>query len=224
MHLRSTSFQPYDFFDPRFAFGRYDARSHIELSDNVNPHLAWSDVPDGARSFALLAWDPEVPTRGEDVNKEGRSVATDVPRADFFHWVAIDLPAALREIPEASHSAKVTHHGKHPGPTPHGGLQGLNDYTGWFAGNEDMGGDYAGYDGMGPPWNDERVHAYHFAVYALDVPTLGLAGRFTGHDVRKAMLGHILADARLSGLYTLNPRVGARYAQRLADVWLPHAS
>ena len=35
----------------------------------------------------------------------------------------------------------------------------MNDYTGWFAGNADMGGDYYGYDGPYPPFNDLRTHA-----------------------------------------------------------------
>ena len=93
--------------------------------------------------------------------------------------------------------------GKPVGRSPSGGVQGLNDYTGWFASDPAMKGDYAGYDGPCPPWNDERVHGYRFAIYALDVGTLGLSGPFTGHDVRKAMEGHVLGKAELIGLYTL---------------------
>ena len=32
-----------------------------------------------------------------------------------------------------------------------------------------MFGDYYGYDGPCPPWNDELVHRYVFTLYALDV-------------------------------------------------------
>ena len=36
-----------------------------------------------------------------------------------------------------------------------------------------MGGTYRGYDGPAPPWNDQRVHRYHFTLFALfDVGTV----------------------------------------------------
>ena len=204
MHLRSDSFKPYDYFDPRYAFGKPHPETHFTFAGNHNPHLQWSGVPEGTQSFAVLCFDPEVPSEGSQVNQEGMTVPLDLPRVEFFHWALVDLPADLREIPEGSHSEGVTVGGKPPGATPHGGLQGLNDYTGWFAGNPDMGGDYAGYDGMGPPWNDERVHAYNFVVYALDVESVGLSGKFTGPDVRKAIEGHVLDSAMMIGLYTIN--------------------
>ena len=48
-----------------------------------------------------------------------------------------------------------------PGPdAPHGARHGINDYTGWFASDADMAGDYYGYDGPCPPWNDEIPHRY----------------------------------------------------------------
>jgi hypothetical protein len=46
--------------------------------------------------------------------------------------------------------------------TEHQLRQGVNDYTGWFANDPDMAGEYYGYDGPCPPWNDERVHTYVF--------------------------------------------------------------
>jgi hypothetical protein len=68
-----------------------------------------------------------------------------------------------------------------------------------------MSGTYGGYDGPCPPFNDARVHGYRFAVYALDVPTLGLSGAFTGDDVRRAMAGHVLAEAKILGTYAIHP-------------------
>ena len=88
---------------------------------------------------------------------------------------------------------------------PRGAKQGINDYTGWFAGDKDMAGQYYGYDGPCPPWNDERVHHYVFTLYALDIAKLSLGAAFTGPEARKAMAGHILAQATLTGVYTLNP-------------------
>ena len=72
-----------------------------------------------------------------------------------------------------------------------------------------MRGDYHGYDGPCPPWNDEIVHHYVFTVYALDIEHLPLTGKFGGPEVRAAMQGHILAEASLTGTYTLNPKLGA---------------
>ena len=206
MHVRSSSFRPYDPLDPRLAFAEHDPVSHVKLAGNRNPHLAWSGVPEGTRSFALLCWDPDVPSEGSTVNQEGVTVPLDLPRADFFHWVVADLPADLREIAEGSHAGGVTPRGKAAGATPSGGVHGLNDYTGWFAGDADMEGQYFGYDGPCPPWNDERVHGYRFRIFALDVPTLGLSGAFTGHDVRQAMVGHVLASAQILGLYAIRQR------------------
>jgi phosphatidylethanolamine-binding protein (PEBP) family uncharacterized protein len=68
-----------------------------------------------------------------------------------------------------------------------------------------MVGEYLGYDGPCPPWNDERVHHYHFRVSALDVATLGLAPGFTLTQLREAMDGHVLACAVWVGTYSLNP-------------------
>jgi Raf kinase inhibitor-like YbhB/YbcL family protein len=215
MHLRSDSFRPYEFLDPRLAMGKWDPQTNATVAGNRNPHLAWSDAPGATRSFALLAWDPEVPTRPDDVNQVGRKVPLDLPRADFFHWVLADLPAHLREIREGTHAEGMTPNGKPPGASPSGGLQGLNDYTGWFAGDANLKGDYAGYDGPWPPFNDQRIHAYNFVVYALDVVSLGLSGRFTGHDVRQAMRGHVLAEARITGLYAIDPDVRRAYKEQL---------
>ena len=140
------------------------------FSDNLNPHLAWSEVPAGTQSFALICHDFDVPSRGDDVNQPDREVPSDLPRVDFFHWVMVDLPAALREIAEGEFSRGFTPRGK-PGPASrcplHGARHGLNDYTGWFAADADMAGQYFGYDGPFPPFNDSLVHHYVFTLYAL---------------------------------------------------------
>jgi len=57
------------------------------------------------------------------------------------------------------------------------------------------------------PSNDAIVHHYIFTLYALDVARLSVDGKFTGIDVRNAMRSHMLAAAKVSGRYTLNPSV-----------------
>ena len=187
-----------------FAFCVPAEDEHVTLAPNKNPEVRWSDLPEGTRSLALIVHDPDVPSVGDDVNQEGRSVPHDLPRIDFFHWVLVDIPAELPGIPEGAASDGVTAHGKPTGRTRHG-ITGYNDYTGWFKGDPDMEGTYGGYDGPCPPWNDERLHHYHFTLYALDVPSLGLTGDFGGEDARTALEGHVLAKAEHVGTYTLNP-------------------
>ncbi len=210
MELRSESFEPDAPIPGEFAFCVPADEGHVTLANNKNPHLAWSGAPEGTRSFAVICHDPDVPSKGDDVNQEGRSVPASLPRVDFFHWVLVDVPADVAQIAAGSHSDAVTPRGKSPGPAAGGqGTQGINDYTGWFAGDADMKGDYGGYDGPCPPWNDELVHHYHFTVYARDVERLGLSGSFTGQQAREAIEGHALAKASIVGTYSLNPQVRA---------------
>jgi hypothetical protein len=68
-----------------------------------------------------------------------------------------------------------------------------------------MEGIYYGYDGPAPPWNDAIVHHYVFTLYALDIPYLQVRGELTGANVQAALAGHALAEATLTGTYSLNP-------------------
>jgi phosphatidylethanolamine-binding protein (PEBP) family uncharacterized protein len=151
MELATSAFADDGIIRPEFAFGAMDAVTHVKLSANRNPDFRWSGVPAGTRSLALLCHDPDVPSRGDDVNKEGRIVPASLPRVDFFHWVLVDLPPDARPIERGEFSEGVTARGK-PGPhAPRGARQGINDYTGWFAGDADMAGNYFGYDGPCTP-------------------------------------------------------------------------
>ena len=192
------------------AFCLPDPDSHVTLGPNRNPGFSWDDLPPGTRSLVLICHDPDVPSRGDDVNREGRTVPADLPRVDFTHWLLVDIPPELGGVAEGAFSSSVTARGK-PGPEgPEGTRQGINDYTGWFAGDADMAGDYYGYDGPCPPWNDSIVHHYHFTLYALDLERCPVEGRFTRDQVLAAMAGHVLAEARLTGTYSLNPSVPLR--------------
>jgi Raf kinase inhibitor-like YbhB/YbcL family protein len=207
MQLRSDSFEHRGPIPAEVAFGRRgDAGEPCVLSRNRNPHLAWSDVPAGTRSFALLCVDPDAPSRPDDVNQPGREVPPGLPRVDFVHWAVADLDGALREIAAGQCSDGVTARGKRTPPGP--GQQGENDYTGWFAGDAAMGGEYLGYDGPCPPFNDAIAHRYFFRLFALDCARLALPARFTAGQLLAAMHGHVLAEAVLYGTYSLNPRLG----------------
>ena len=53
--------------------------------ENRSPHLQWSDVPAGTKSFAMVLHDPDAPTSG-----------------GFYHWAMFDIPADARELPEGA--------------------------------------------------------------------------------------------------------------------------
>jgi len=207
MKLWTTAFADMATIPGECAFGVIDPEKHVRLSTNRNPDFAWQDVPTGTQSLALLCHDPDVPSRGDDVNQEGRVVPASRPRVDFYHWVLIDLAPTLSGIARGSHSNGVVARGKSGPAAPDGGRHGINEFTGWFAGDKEMAGDYYGYDGPCPPWNDAIVHHCTFTLYALDVVRLSVDVKFTGNDVRNAMRSHMLAAAKVTGRYTLNPSV-----------------
>src|SRR5207244_341522 len=73
---------------------------------------------------------------------------------------ALDLAPFGSSISEAEFSTSISPRAK-PGPqAPRGTRQGLNGYTQWFASDKQMAGEYFGYDGPCPPWNDSVVHRY----------------------------------------------------------------
>jgi len=207
MELWSDSWTSGDRIPPRYAAGSLKADGSVGFSDNLNPHLAWSGIPAGTRSLVLICHDFDVPSRGDDVNQPDREVPADLPRVDFFHWVLVDLPPVPASIQEGEFCRGFTARGKDGPQTLHGARHGLNDYTGWFAGNADMAGQYFGYDGPYPPFNDSLVHHYVFTLYAVDVQKLAVDGAFTGADVRAALAGHVMGEATFSGTYTLNRRL-----------------
>ena len=202
MQIRSDSFQHRGPIPAEFAMGAADG-----FGGNRNPHLAWDGVPEGTRSFALLCIDTDAPT---DPSLAGQDAAIPVahPRGDFVHWAMADIPADVRAIAAGSCSDGIDKRGKADPRGPAGARQGRNDYTGWFAGDADMGGDYLGYDGPYPPPNDLRVHRYFFRVFALDVDALELPATFGAGDVLRAMQGHVLDEAAIFGTYSLNAKAG----------------
>jgi len=209
MKLTSPSFGDNQTIPTEHAFCAPDPASHVTMSENRNPAFAWSDIHAGARSLVLICHDPDVPSKPDDVNQEGREIPADLPRLDFYHWVLVDLPPTVTSIADGEYSNAVTARGKAGPDGPGGTRQGLNNYTDWFAGDADMEGKYHGYDGPCPPWNDSIVHHYIFTLYALDIERCPLEGEFGGVEVRNAIGPHILAQASITGTYSLNPGVKA---------------
>ncbi|MEO8081913.1 MAG: YbhB/YbcL family Raf kinase inhibitor-like protein [Caldimonas sp.] len=210
MKLWSDSWVNGERIPARFAAGKVQG-SAATFSDNTSPHLAWSELPPGTKSLALICHDFDVPSKGDDVNQAGREIPADLPRVDFFHWLLCDVPVGVSAIAEGAFSDRFTPHGK-PGPAVavpgfEGSRQGLNDFTGWFAGDPAMAGEYFGYDGPFPPWNDSLVHHYVFTLYALNVARAPVKGGFKGDELRRAIHPHVIGEATHSGTYTLNRRL-----------------
>lgn len=194
MNLTIPAFANGDRIPEKYAFAKIDAENHTSPSNNLNPQIIWSDLPEGTQSLALICVDDKVPAEFDDANLPDKTISKDMARINFYHWVLIDIDPLRGEIKEGEDSDGITNGGKEPGKKAHG-ITGINNYS-------DNNG---GYDGPCPPWNDELMHEYHFQLFALDIPSLNLAGKFTAADVLAAMEGHVLGKADWMGAYSLNP-------------------
>lgn len=104
-------------------------------------------------------------------------VDPDVPQGDFIHWVIYNIPAEAQflapQIAKNPVLADAT-------------MQGMNDFG------------TIGYGGPCPP--ESQTHAYIFTLYALD-SMLPLPPQTSYTQLRDAMKGHILAEAKLTGSF-----------------------
>ena len=137
--------------------GPIPARYTCEGKD-LAPPLAWTDPPAATKSFALISDDP------------------DAPGGTWVHWVAYNLPAGARSLPEGVPAQAQLADGTRQGITDFGRL---------------------GYGGPCPP---SGTHRYYFTLYALDALLTPIPGARKA-DLERLMKGHILAEARLMGTY-----------------------
>lgn len=98
---------PMTITSPAFADGDTIPKRFSAYGDSKSPELDWADVPEGAKSFALICRDP------------------DAPSGTFIHWVIFNIPATVRQLAEAM---PVTER------LPDGTIQGRNgaDKSGYF--------------------------------------------------------------------------------------------
>jgi hypothetical protein len=177
------------------AFGAIDAVTHVKLSGNRNPDLSWS----GCRLARSRS--PSCATTRRALERrrrqQGGQESAGVAAARGLLPLGAGRPSSRSPpIERGEFSTGVTARGK-PGPhAPRDARQGINDYTGWFAGDKDMAGNYFGYDGPCPPWNDEIAHRYVFTLYALDVPRLACRGSSRAAMLAKPWPGTSLPKLR----------------------------
>jgi Raf kinase inhibitor-like YbhB/YbcL family protein len=95
----------------------------------------------------------------------------DAPAGIWVHWVLWNIHPETKEIRENS--------------VPKGAQQGMNDFR------------KQPYSGPCPP---SGTHRYVFKIYALDT-ILTISPDATKADLEKAMKGHIIEQAHITGLY-----------------------
>lgn len=179
----------------KFAYCMPDGKGRMQDGGNISPAISWEGAPPETKSYALIMVDRDVPASFDLANQSGKIIPVDFLRRDFYHWVVADIPATTTSIAEGASSQRVVMGGKPAGKASYG-TEGINDY------GEAFGGAYGGYDGPCPPWNDMRLHHYHFIVYALNVATLGLKDKFNGDQALKAITAHTITSAEAMGTYT----------------------
>jgi Raf kinase inhibitor-like YbhB/YbcL family protein len=198
----------------KYAFCMAAALGHATGGPDISPSISWSKGPAGTKSYVIILHDTDSPAeQREKMNKEGETLTSAVPRRNFFHWILVDIPANVTSVAEGADSNARVLHGKPATPAAVGGVRGLNDFTKVTAANDAMKGQYYGYDGPCPPWNDENVHHYHFTVYALSVPTLNLGKDFDAAAAMAALKDKVLAQGEVLALYTTNPAKGAEVSK-----------
>ena len=140
---------------PLMAESKMKISSPVFEHNQTIPALIISDIPEGTKSLALVADDP------------------DAPMGTWVHWTMWNISPDIKEIKENE--------------TPSGVIEGMTNFK------------KPGYGGPCPP-KGHGVHRYFFKLYALDTE-LDLPAGADKEAIEKAIEGHILAEARIIGLY-----------------------
>ena len=93
MRLMTTAFADGQRITGDFALCVPDAAAHVRLSANINPDIAWSDLPPDTQSLALPCPAPHGPSPGDDVHQEGRPLPTPVAPLDVVRCIVLAPPA-----------------------------------------------------------------------------------------------------------------------------------
>ncbi|MDH0127110.1 YbhB/YbcL family Raf kinase inhibitor-like protein [Brucella intermedia GD04153] len=122
--------------------------------DNLSPQISWKNAPKGTKSFAVSMYDPDAPTG-----------------SGWWHWVAINIPASISELPEGA--------GSNMDKMPAGSMMTGTDVC------------QSAYFGACPPKGE--THRYVITVKALSVEKLDLptdaSGALAGFMTNASKLG-----------------------------------
>ncbi|MEZ5690106.1 MAG: YbhB/YbcL family Raf kinase inhibitor-like protein [Rickettsiales bacterium] len=186
----------------KFAFCKADGKGKAEPSSNISPHISWSGAPKATKSFALIVVDPDVPAKFDDANKEGKVIAKDFPRKNFYHWIVTDIPVSVTELKEGEgkNIAQNLSAGKELFSYKNGGVPAINDYASFM--KDKPRTEFLGYDGPCPPWNDSRIHNYHFTIYALDTEKLDTDNVSSNEELANKIAANSIAKGIIVGTYS----------------------
>ncbi|MFI5252329.1 MAG: YbhB/YbcL family Raf kinase inhibitor-like protein [Bacteroidota bacterium] len=98
--------------------------------------------------------------------------------SNWIHWMVIDLPKTVTALPEGASGKNI----------PEGSKELDNSFG------------KLGYGGPQPP-PGSGSHPYLITLYALNVEKLGLKQSTPFKEFRKALVGKILGEVRLIGMY-----------------------
>lgn len=145
------------------------------LDFSANQPIPKEFTCEGANKAPKLVW--------ENVPQKTKSFAIicddpDAPAGTWVHWVVYNIPADKRSLDYITDRTEKLSDGT---------MQGANSWP------------KIGYDGPCPP-KGHGIHHYHFKLFALD-SLLNLKPKATKEELLKAMKGHIVAQAEITGLY-----------------------
>ena len=176
--------------------------------ENVSPPLKIENIPYSTKSLTLIMDDPDA----MDVVIDGKKPFKD----PYVHWVVYNIsPYKNRTEPNSPFTSSIEIFESKPTSTPPITKDEVNwSYLSQFITEQYgerfcmlgvNGWDKFAYGGPAPP---DKTHTYVFKLYALKIrlcydekgrwigPTL-----LTKADVEKAMEGHIIEQAQLTGTY-----------------------
>lgn len=151
----------FDLFSDDVVDGEPLRHAQIAEHGDRSPHLRWANAPEGTKSFVVTCFDPDAPTP-----------------SGFWHWVLVDLPADVTELPAGAAAEQLP-----------GGAYHVRNDTG-----------QAGFAGAAPPKHD-MAHRYYFVVHAVSEETLGVDDTVTPAVVSFRLAFLTLARAVIHGTY-----------------------
>ena len=134
---------------------------HSIKGQDISPGFRWDDPPLNAKSFAFTIIDPHPVAK------------------NWVHWMVINIPLRIREIPEGSSGS---------GHMPPGCREIMNTYG------------ESGYGGPAPP-RGSGAHPYVATVYALSVDSVNLPREASLRLFQNAIEGKVIAERSMTGYY-----------------------
>ncbi len=138
---------------------KYFANGFGCAGGNLSPQISWKNAPKGTKSFAISMYDPDAPTG-----------------SGWWHWVAINIPASVSELPEGA--------GSSIDKMPSGSMM-----TGTDVGQ-------SAYFGACPPIGE--THRYVITVKALSVEKLDLPANASGALVGFMTNANTLGETKIT--------------------------